>query len=237
MSDEKKQSLFNLFPLALFRDTIEITEKEREVLVNEILSQEKNSKNTIDKGKQPAWTGDTQGYEFLFKNKKFEKLFSLISLSIKKYTSIIGLENDKFDFYYQRSWATISRGHENIGNHRHAQSHVSFAYYLSKNKDDSKITFLDENKHNEIIPSLFDSMSLQKKGLVKKRTILNSPVVIFDTKEDDIVIFPSKTLHATQKGTFNAERISISADICFIAKNSSNLEHLMTPLNKWKLFS
>ena len=88
MSVEKEKSLFHLFPLALFRDKIDITEPERKILINEILSQEKNSKNTINKGAQPAWTGDTQGYEFLFKNKKFEKLFSLISASIKKYTNI-----------------------------------------------------------------------------------------------------------------------------------------------------
>ena len=75
MSSEKKQSIFNLFPLALFRDKIEIAESEREILVNEILFQEKNSKNKIDKGKQPAWTGDTQGHEFLFKNKNLKNYF------------------------------------------------------------------------------------------------------------------------------------------------------------------
>ena len=37
MNSKEKQSLFNLFPLALFRDKIEITESERKILVNEIL--------------------------------------------------------------------------------------------------------------------------------------------------------------------------------------------------------
>ena len=44
MSVEKEKSLFHLFPLALFRDKIDITEPERKILINEILSQEKNSK-------------------------------------------------------------------------------------------------------------------------------------------------------------------------------------------------
>ena len=48
MSSEKNQSLFNLFPLALFRDKIELADHEREILVNEILSQEKNSKISQD---------------------------------------------------------------------------------------------------------------------------------------------------------------------------------------------
>ena len=231
------QKFYNFFPLSIYKSNISLTVDEKKEMIDEIYSMEKNSQNLNYKTNDSAWTGDTQGFEFLHDNLKFKKLFEEIHKNILAYLEGLSIDHKQLDLYFQRSWATISRGHENIGNHRHAQSHVSFAYYLSKNKDDSKITFLDENKHNEIIPSLFDSMSLQKKGLVKKRTILNSPVVIFDTKEDDIVIFPSKTLHATQKGTFNAERISISADICFIAKNSSNLEHLMTPLNKWKLFS
>ena len=66
--------------------------------------------------------------------------------------------------------------------------------------------------------------------------VLNSAKVIFDTQEDEIVIFPSKTLHGTELGT-NSQRISISADIVLVAKDTTSLEHLMTPLKKWKLFS
>ena len=60
-------------------------------------------------------------------------------------------------------------------------------------------------------------------------------MVLFDAKENDIVIFPSKTVHGTQINTPNDERISISADITITAKESSGLEHLTTPLEKWKL--
>ena len=73
--------------------------------------------------------------------------------------------------------------------------------------------------------------------MIKSRNVLNSPTILFDTKEDDIVIFPSKTLHGTQRGVLNNERISISADIMIVAKNSENLEHLVTPIDKWKIFS
>ena len=40
----------------------------------------------------------------------------------------------------------------------------------------------------------------------------------------DIVIFPSKTLHSTQANVKNNERISLSADVTILAKNSKNLE-------------
>ena len=233
MNVEKKQSVFNLFPLALFRDKIEISESEREIMIKEILFQEKNSKNEIYKGKQPAWTGDTQGYEFLFKNKKFKKLFSLISESIKKYTAIIGLDNDKFDFYYQRSWATISRSNENIYAHKHHQSHITFAYYLKKSKDDGNINFHNESSHNEIVPQIFSQKSVV--GFFKTN-ILNAQIATFSPEVDEILIFPSKTMHSTSFNKTSEERISVAADVTLVAKDSTNSESLLPPINQWDKF-
>ena len=206
-------------------------------MVTEILNMEDNSKNEGYKTNDSAWTGDTQGYEFLHENKSFSKLFLEIEKNIKEYLENFSIDHTQLDLYFQRSWATISRQNENIANHRHAQSHLSFAYYLKKSADDSKISFFDQSRHNEFIPGFLDSLSVQKKNLIKSRNVLNSPTILFDVKEDDIVIFPSKSLHGTQKGVLNSERISISADIMIVAKNSENLEHLITPLDKWKIFS
>ena len=72
---------------------------------------------------------------------------------------------------------------------------------------------------------------------VNKRDILNSSKVVFDTKEDEVLVFPSKTIHGTEQGKSNSERISISADIVFLAKDSSTLEHLVPPIENWKKFS
>ena len=231
------KKIFNFFPLSIYKSIISLSENEKQEMIKEIYSMESNSQNLNYKSEGSAWTGDTQGYEFLHDNPKFENLFNHIYKNLLEYLENLSINHEKLDLYFQRSWATISRNDENISNHRHSQSHISFAYYLIKNKDDSKIIFWDQNKHNEIIPSLFDSMTVIKKGILKKRDVLNSAKVIFDTKENEIVIFPSKTLHGTEAGASNTERISISADIVFVAKNTTNLEHLMTPIKKWKLFS
>jgi uncharacterized protein (TIGR02466 family) len=231
------QKIFNFFPLSIYKSVISLPENEKQEMIKEIYLMEKNSQNLEYKSKGSAWTGDTQGFEFLHDNSKFKNLFNQIYKNTLEYLENLSINYKKLDLYFQRSWATISRGHDNISNHRHSQSHISFAYYLSKKKNDSKITFWDQNKHNEIIPNLFDSKTVVKKGILKKRDVLNSAKIIFDTKEDEIVIFPSKTLHGTENVASNSERISISADIIIVAKDSNNLEHLMTPLKKWKLFS
>ena len=66
---------------------------------------------------------------------------------------------------------------------------------------------------------------------------MNVAKIKIDTEEDDIIIFPSKTIHATEENKNNNERISISADITIVAKNAENLEYLMPPLSEWKKFS
>ena len=73
-----------------------------------------------------------------------------------------------------------------------------------------------------------------KKEIIKKRNIANSGAIVFEAKEDEIVIFPSKTSHQTQPNVKNNDRISLSADIFIAAKNSENMEHLVTPFKNWK---
>ena len=98
------------------------------------------------------------------------------------------------------------------------------------------MVFFDENRHNEFLPGLFTSKSVNKKKVITKRDLTNTSTILFEANEDEIVIFPSKTLHGTQSNINNDDRISISADIIIHAKVSSGLEHLVPPINKWKKF-
>ena len=227
-------NIFNFFPLTIYKSKIGLDEEERQILISEIYNLEKNS----DKNKSinKAWTGDTQGHEFLHENEKFKNLFGIIEIHIKRYLEKLNIDSKLLDIYYSRAWATISRNVENISPHKHIQSHLSFAYYLNLKKTDSKLVFFDENRHNEFLPGLFTSKSVNKKNIIVKRDLTNTSSILFEASEDEIVIFPSKTLHGTQPNTNNNDRISISADIIIHAKDSSGLEHLVPPINKWKKF-
>ena len=187
----------------------------------------------VSKKKVSAWTGDTQGFEFLYSNKKFEKLFNLISTNLKKYTEILGLNNDKIDFYYQRSWATIARNNENIAPHQHRQSHVSFAYYLKKSKNDGTLNLHNTSAPNEIVPGVFNPVTSKD---FFKINYYNATGINFSPEVDQIYIFPSKTMHSTSQNKTTEERISISADVSIMAKNSGNMEFVLTPINKWMKF-
>tara|TARA_B100000767_G_scaffold227890_1_gene218056 strand:- start:522 stop:1217 length:696 start_codon:yes stop_codon:yes gene_type:complete len=228
--------LINLFPLTIYKNLVGLDLNERKKLIDLILDMEKKSLKNLDKKEGLSWLGDVNGYENLQLNSQFDKLFNLIIFNIKKYIESLNIDSDQLNIYIQRSWATISRGLENIPPHKHYQSHISFAYYLKKNENDSKISFHNSAAQNEFVPLLFSSPSVAKKNFIKKRDLLSSPIVQIPTKEDEIVIFPSKSSHSTQAVGNNDERISISADISIVVKNSNGLEHLTPPLKNWVKF-
>jgi uncharacterized protein (TIGR02466 family) len=193
-----------------------------------------NSKNSGYKLNDASWTGDTQGYEYIYNNSKFNNLFLEIKKKIEIYLDFLKVDKDQIETYIQRSWATISAGNEVISKHQHLQSHLSFAYYLKKSSEDSNFVIHDDEKRNEFIPGLFGSKTLIQKKLIKEITLTTATRVSLEVKEDDIVIFPSKTSHSTDQIRTNVERISISGDIIFLAKNTNLIEHLTPNFKNWK---
>ena len=226
--------IHNFFPLSIFQDQIQMSINEKNNLINEIRKMKDLSKNSDYKLKNASWTGDTQGFEYLHKNKLFNKLFDEIKKKIILYLDFLKVDPEQIDVFMSRSWATISDNKEAIAKHQHLQSHVSFAYYLKKNSQDANFILHDEIKRNEFIPALFTSKTLQKEKVVKQPTYASAPRVSLEVKEDDIVIFPSKTPHGTDQTLNNNERISISGDVIFLAKNTNLLEHLTPSFDNWK---
>ena len=203
-------------------------------MINEIFDMEKKSKNDVYKNQTSSWTGDTQGFEYIHNNPIFKDFFIEVKKVIIEYLEALEVDHEQLDIFVQRSWATISKEKENIALHKHLQSHLSFAYYLKKKESDSNLLFIDDVKHNEFLPGLFLSPSSNNRQVIKKRNISNTAAIVFDAKEGEIVIFPSKTSHQTQPNIENNNRISISADIFIVSKDSQNLEHLVTPFKNWK---
>ena len=224
----------NFFPLSILQDQIKLTDEEKINLIDDIRVMKSNSQNSDYKLNKASWTGDTQGHEYIYNNPKFNNLFEEIKKKIQIYLDFLKIDKDQIETYIQRSWATISVGSEVISKHQHLQSHLSFSYYLKKNKEDSNFIIYDDEKKNEFIPGLFGSRTLVKKKLIKEVTLATATRVSLEVKEDDIIVFPSKTPHSTDQINGNTERISISGDVIFLAKNTNLIEHLTPNFNNWK---
>jgi uncharacterized protein (TIGR02466 family) len=224
----------NFFPLSILQDQIKLTDKEKINLIDDIRIMKNNSQNLDYQKSDASWTGDTQGYEYIFNNSKFDNLFLEIKKKIVIYLDFLKIDRNQIEIYIQRAWATISVDSEVISKHQHLQSHLSFAYYLKKNERDSNFIIYDDDKKNEFIPGLFGSKTLMQKKLMKEISFATATRIALDVKENDIVIFPSKTSHSTDQIKTNAERISISGDVVFLAKNTNQIEHLMPNFENWK---
>ena len=225
--------ILNLFPSSIIQDKILINQEAKHGMIKEIETMVSNSKNINFKSTEGSWTGDTQGFEYIFKNEKFSFLLQEVKKIIIKYIKHLGINDDKIEIYMTRSWATVSNGKEKILPHKHRQSHISFAYYLKKNLEDSNITFHNEHFQNEIVPGLFTNPSMNTGGVLKEINLYNARSLDIKIEEDDILVFPSKALHGTQSNKSNMGRISISGDIVCVAKDSKFLENMMPPLNNW----
>ena len=226
--------IFNFFPLSILKSKIEFSEEKKKKMLDEIFDMEKKSKNNEYKNQTSSWTGDTQGFEYIHNNPIFDDFFIEVKKRIIEYLDALQVDYEQLDIFIQRSWATISSGKEVISKHQHLQSHVSFAYYLKKISSDSNFIVYDEEKKNEFIPGLFGSKTLVQKKLIKEITLASATKISLPVNEDDIVIFPSKTLHSTDQIKTNNDRISISGDIIFLAKDTNTLEHLTPSFENWK---
>ena len=225
--------IYNLFPLTIMQDKIILENKERHILINEI--KKMRNKENENKKSEFAWTGDTKGFEFLFSNNLFNSLSNKISNSIIKYLRALEINTDKLDIYYQRSWATYTENEQSINFHTHSQSNISFAYYLLKPNNSGGIIFKSNELQNEIAKNIFTNSKLEK-SLINKPNLYNSDRSMFDLEQDSIIIFPSKTPHATVPNRSGLPRISISGDISIMLKDSKGFEHLMANFSNWTKF-
>ena len=225
--------VFNLFPLTVLQNKIYIEEDERTILIKEI---KKMQSQKIDKIKSSyAWTGDTKGYEFLFSNTLFKNLSKKISTVIIEYLNLLEINTNNLDIYYQRSWATYTENEQSINFHTHSQSNISFAYYLLKPEKSGGIIFRSNELQNEVAKNIFTNSKLEK-SLINKANPYNSDRSMFDLDQDSIIIFPSKTPHATVPNKSGLPRISISGDISIMLKDSKGFEHLMPNFSNWTKF-
>jgi uncharacterized protein (TIGR02466 family) len=219
----------NMFPLSIYKDQVKIESNYKARLIDKILEM---GKYDLRKAPNIAWTGDVHNFDFLHEDELFRDLFRSFAVPLNGYIELLGIDPEKIDLYYTRSWATISKENQNIPAHSHMQSHISIAYYLQKAKNSGGIVFSHINPPNEFSPNLFNSQMFENKVL-KEDSAFNAKAALLDPDEGEILIFPSKTRHQTQENRTQNVRISISADIVVTLREQANVEFLMPNVAKW----
>lgn len=220
----------NAFPLTVFHDSVSLDAPDRARMVEAILGMESQ---TIQKTRGSTWTGDTNGFEFLHQDARFQSLFGRFAAPLHRYLETLRIDHEKVILYYTRSWGTISRRGEATHPHNHSQSHISLVYYLQKPADSSGISFINHDAPNQFAPNIFNEHML-KCGILKEIQQLNARTVYLNPKEDDVLVFPSKAVHAIVPNGSAQPRISIAVDILLTVKDSTGLEYVLPNLETWK---
>jgi len=228
--------LSNFFPLTAYKAKLGLEESYRTQLIDDIIKDYESNKANL-KSNETAWTGDVNGYEFLHSRKLFETLFTEISKHVEEYRQNLRVSENVFDFYYTRSWGTVTDNQQDIHFHQHMQSHVTVVYYLKVPQGSGDIILepFGNYNQNEFIPGLIQKQSFRD-GTIEPSLYL-SPGASINVDTDDVLIFPSKTSHGTVKSKSQEKRISIAADIVAVLKDSSRRERFLPPLEMWRKFS
>ena len=224
--------ILNCFPLTVFKDKLGLQPEYRHQIGQHIIQSCAASK-LIGQSASRSWTGDRNGHEFLHMQDAFAPMLKAIHQRIRRYVDALGLDADRFRFQFTRSWGTVSEKGQKIQRHRHNQSHISLAYYPLKGPNSGNIIFHMPDPQNEFTAGLFEPHS-HDMGLIKTPNILNSEIVTLPAEEDDIVLFPSKTYHATEPNQTDGPRISISTDIVVTLRESDQVEFVMPDVSKWR---
>ncbi len=221
--------IVNAFPLSIYRSPMALDPRARAGMIDAVLEM---GGRELQKAEGITWTGDVNGYGFLHRDPRFRAAFEGFAGHLAAYLESLKLDAGKLRLYYTRSWATISRGREQIRPHRHRQSHISLVYYLQKPADSGGIVFIDNDAPNQFAPQLFREEN-RRHGIFSELTLANAQKLTLGPREGDVLIFPSMTRHATEPNLGPEPRLSIAVDILATVRDGDALEFLLPDPERW----
>ena len=222
----------NLFPLTVYRDRLGLPEPVLAELVHWI--REQQGERDRPRAAQQAWLGDTNGFEQLHSDARFEPAASSLRRHIDAYLELLGVCPESFEAQLVRSWATISHGDERILTHAHPHAHLAVVFYPAIHDGAAQIGFTMDRPPNELTPHLFDDAMLDRRHLTE-RTPFNAKEVFVEVEAGDVVVFPAHVQHFTPARSGDAgERISVACDVVLTLRDAGFVENHLPPVDQWR---
>lgn len=216
----KEPDIVNMFPLSVYINKIDDHEKWKKKFIDEIYSDYQYDRINKETDTYNI-VSETCGKPILHIDERMADLFKEISEHIKNYCiQTLGLR-DMFEVCMVKSWLSRSYdNNENLPQHIHSTTHLSFVYYLQTPPDANLLVFATDRHQN----ALFDTMNdIDGDTWIKEYTYESSPQYAIPPEEGMIIVFPSSASHYTQSinsslQTFKTERLAISGDCILVLK-------------------
>lgn len=188
ITNEVDGEILPIFPQAIYRAKLTtLTEEQLNYLNN--LSYRNNNGNTTSR--------DT----YILENILFKDIADEINSHISNYV------NNVFNFKHQvnlkvtQSWSNITNTSQYHHEHYHPNSILSGVVYYSTIKDDC-ICFRKRNESTSLL-----TQGDKNEG---NNNMFNSDIAEVDVNKNDLVIFPSSTIHYVRVNPTETARISLS---------------------------
>lgn len=144
-----------------------------------------------------------------------------IMSGLKEYTRDVLHVEDRHEFYITQSWLNVNPPGSSHHRHNHSNSLISGVYYIDTTPEDS-IMFISQNHQ-----TVTNNPTIQIN--VSKYTLANSNSWQLPVKNNDIIFFPSTTLHEVAENNGERNRISLAFN-CFV-KGHFGSERTLNELN------
>jgi len=176
-------------------------------------------------------TGDVCGDYKLHKNPIFYWLNEQVSLNVREYMDVMGVDNSIVNIYAQKSWVVFCGSkYGYVEQHIHSNSAISVVYYIQSDIScGEEITF-----HS-------DSLVHETPYVYAKNNFLNFKTTSYKPIKNRMIIFPSNLEHSVSEYNSKSgiDRFSITYDIGVTVKTDNEIkrndvEHMMLDPSDWK---
>ena len=185
-------------------------------------------------------TGEHVGLINIHHNPLYEDFFKMIAYHASSYVNALGMRNDLFDYYVNKSWlSVIDEPDQYMVYHIHSNSDISFVYYTEVPEEPECISFRNPTRPNQLFEGMMDDERPIEKTFFRERNTLNYNTFFIPPQPGLLVMFPGKLPHGTVRNPHTnkpqvGRRTAIAGDISLVLKPGYNdfesgricLEHL-----------
>ena len=230
--------IFDIFPTTIYSNKVLHHEKYKKAFYD-VYSKYDYEQETICKNGEEWYntTSENTGNPYIHLDENLTEIFDEIIENVKTYVHDVLEYEDIFDFIITKSWLSRARAsYENIQWHNHANSDISFTYYLNTPPNSHRLRFSNDANINGLLAGLNKS---DIKDAIRNTNKHNASTFYMDPQEGSIVLFPSSLAHSTDNTRdFVGERLAIVGDVILVFKEDGDNDYSMGYLNPkyWKLY-
>lgn len=162
------------------------------------------------------------GKIFVHHQKKYELFFKSLKKNLDEYMQHLNVDHTLLSYHVIKAWVGHHKDDSTpvIAPHYHNESNISFVYYVHTDETSDKFVISRAKNYNEVAGGLFETANSKNTLLGFNRYNCNHYTIT--PIEGTVLLFPSSTLHSTQKFTQRiGERLVIPGDIRITLKENN----------------